>query len=205
MFYDEGMWKTKAGGGPCGFVYAPEEVEPPRATVGPYSVAVHLRTQPEVRRITVGMWDFTTTPDVAAVRSYLRSGGEGISDDVAAQAKTDWLAGVARPAQLPAPRRDELTQLVAEHRKPTPYDTMTAEIATPHVTWAKPLPDGPVRTLVVTRGVHFASVVRRLASTMIWDSAHRVGVAANAEAASSTERRIAAGIEITGNSHAKAD
>jgi len=149
LFYDEGMWKTKAGGGPCGFVYAPDEVEPPRVTVGPYSVAVHLRTKPEVRQITVGLWDFTTTPDVAAVRSYLRSGGEKISDDVTTLAKTDWFAGVVRPAQLPTPRREELTQLVAERRKPTPFDTMTAEIATPHVTWAKPLPDGPVRTLVV--------------------------------------------------------
>jgi len=149
LFYDEGMWKTKAGGGPCGFVYVPDEVEPPRVTVGPYSVAVHLRTKPEVRRITVGLWDFTTTPDVAAVRSYLRNGGEKISDDVATLAKTEWLADVARPAQLPTQRREELTQLVAERRKPTPYDTMTAEIATPHVAWAKPLPDGPVRTLVV--------------------------------------------------------
>jgi hypothetical protein len=130
-------------------VYVPDEVEPPGVAVGPYSVAVNLRTKPDVRRITVGLWDFTTTPDVAAVRSYLRSGGEGISDDVAALANTDWLAGVARPAQLPTPRREKLTQLVAERRKPTPYDTMTAEIATPHVTWAKPLPGGPVRTLVV--------------------------------------------------------
>jgi hypothetical protein len=119
LFYDEGMWKTKAGGGPCGFVYAPDEVEPPRVTVGPYSVAVHLRTKPEVRRMTVGLWDFTTTPDVAAVRSYLRSGGEIIADDVAALAKTDWLAGIARTAQLPKPRREELMQLVAERRKPT--------------------------------------------------------------------------------------
>jgi len=68
---------------------------------------------------------------------------------VAALAKTDWLGGGARPAQLPTPRREELMQLVAERRKPTPYDTMTTKIATPQLAWAKPLPDGPVRTLVV--------------------------------------------------------
>jgi len=59
--------------------------------------------------------------------------------------------------------------------------------------------------VVVTRGVHFASVVRRFTSTRIWDSEDKAGVAVNAKMASSIERRIAAGIEFTENSHAKVD
>ena len=149
LFYDQRMWKEKIGGGPCGFVYTPEEVEPVRLNVGPYSVAVHLRSKPNVRRITVGLWDFTATPDVAGVRTYLRDGGEQIANDFAAAAKADWLSATAPTARLPKSRNEELTRLVAERRKPTPFDTMTGEVVTPYVGWAKPLDRGAVRTLVV--------------------------------------------------------
>ena len=148
LLYDELFDEQDRGGGPCGVVYVPEEVETATTQLGTYPSTVSLRGKPGTRRITVGLWDFTVNRDVATVRRYLREAGAGISEDLARAAAADWNKGIPA-ARLPEEYARVLAQRAAERRRPTAYDEMTEQIVTPHVKWARPLAGGPVRTLVI--------------------------------------------------------
>jgi len=148
MYYDKGMAGTRATGGPCGLVHVPDEATV-KVSLGPYAVRTVLTSRPGKRQVTVGLWDFNTERDVEPNRAYLRRDGEVIARDVAAVARADWRAGPVPRAQLSQARADELRRQLERQLQPTPYDTMTDEIRTPHIRWAKPLPGGPVRALVV--------------------------------------------------------
>ena len=50
---------------------------------------------------------------------------------------------------MPGERAEMLRRLLQRRLQPTPFDRITTEVVTPHIRWAKPLPGGPVRTLVV--------------------------------------------------------
>jgi beta-galactosidase len=154
LLYDEGMDRDGTGGGPCGLVYVPDEVESAVVNLGEYGVVTTLRTKPDVRKITVGLWDFTFNREVDAVRRCLRRAGAVVAQDVASVARTDWRSEALPPAQLPADYAELLARQARRRRQPTPYDEMTSRIVTPHVPWGKPLVGGPVRTLVVAPRWH---------------------------------------------------
>ncbi len=149
LYYDKIMDGDPTGAGPCGLVYVPDEVASAKVIVGTYPITTKLVAKPGGRRITVGLWDFTRAGDLATQREYLGEGGAMIARDVAAVAAQDWNAGVLPAAKLPESRVAMLAERVQKRRRPTPYDEMTRKIVTPHVAWANPLPEGPVRVLVV--------------------------------------------------------
>ncbi|NOY80097.1 MAG: hypothetical protein GXP31_03735 [Kiritimatiellaeota bacterium] len=149
LFYDAGMaGTTRAMGGPCGMVYAPAQARV-RVDVGPYSVQPVLVAQPGSRRITVGIWDFSADPDLEACRAYLKTAGAKIAADVAEIADKDWVAQPLPPARLPEMRLRRVREMQKRRRQPTPYDTMTDTVRSPHVPFARPLAGGPISALIV--------------------------------------------------------
>ncbi len=148
LLYDELYDKDDRGGGPCGLVYVPQEVDSAVTSLGSYGVTTTLKAGADRRTITVGLWDFTFNRDVATVRRYLRDAGPMIAADVARVAAADWHKEVP-PAQLPDAYQAQLAKRAAERRQSTPYDEMTRRVVTPHVKWACPVQGGPVRTLAI--------------------------------------------------------
>lgn len=149
VFYDAKAQKRGAGGGPCGFVYLPAEVQSARVALGSYAVNTTLKAKPGGRTVTVGLWDYSLYDHLNRIGSALQEGTTQLNEDLQQVAAADWAGG-----ELPAPRvpdalANAYDEMIAERRVPTPYDQMSSEIVTPHVPWARPLADGPIRTLVV--------------------------------------------------------
>jgi hypothetical protein len=130
-------------------VYVPDELDAAVVGLGPYNVRTTLRGKPGGRKITLGVWDFTPKHEAEPVRRYLVESGPTIADDLALLAKTDWLAGPVPATRLTPSRVEKLAKAAQTRRRPTPFDEMTDTVVTPHVAWAKPLPGGPVRLLVI--------------------------------------------------------
>ncbi len=149
LLYDELLQTVKTAAGPCGVVYVPDELDAAVVGLGPYNVRTTFRNKPGGRKITLGVWDFTPQHEAAPIRRYLAESGPTIADDLARLAETDWLAGPVPATQLTPSRVAELAKVVEARRRPTSFDQMTNTVVTPHVAWAKPLPGGPVRLLVV--------------------------------------------------------
>jgi hypothetical protein len=149
LFYDELLQTQKTAAGPCGVVYVPDELDAAVVGLGPYNVRTTLRGKPGGRKITLGVWDFTPKHEAEPVRRYLVESGPTIADDLALLAKTDWLAGPVPATRLTPSRVEKLAKAAQTRRRPTPFDEMTDTVVTPHVAWAKPLPGGPVRLLVI--------------------------------------------------------
>jgi len=144
LYYDKGM-----RGGPCGLVYVPDEVDSVLVNLGPYNVNTTLTARPGGRQVTIGLWDFTLVKDRAANRGYLTKDGLRVASDLAAVARVDWLGAALPDAWMPEDRAEMFARRRRRRLEPTPFDRMTTEVVTPHIPWARPLPDGPVRTLVV--------------------------------------------------------
>lgn len=149
LLYDELLQRQKTAAGPCGVVYAPDELDAAVVGLGPYNVRTTLRGKPGGRKITFGVWDFTPQHEAEPVRRYLVDSGPAIADDLALLARTDWLAGPVPATRLAPSRAEQLAKAARTRRRPTPFDEMTDTVVTPHVAWAKPLPAGPVRLLVI--------------------------------------------------------
>lgn len=148
LYHDDRMRRERVGGGPCGLVYAPEEVAPVRVGLGDYAVTTQLVTKPNTRKITVGLWDFTSIADAEVMRAHLRRDGCLIAQDLAIVAAADWNQPLSAP-RMSANYAAFLADIARGRLEPTAYDQMTGQIVTPHVAWAKPLSSGPLRTLVV--------------------------------------------------------
>ena len=144
LYYDKGM-----RGGPCGLAYAPDEIDSVLVNLGPYSVNTVLTARPGGRQVTVALWDFTFVKDRVANRSYLTTHGLRVASDLAAVARADWLGAALPDAWMPDDRARMFRRLLRRRLQPTPFDRMTTEVVTPHIPWARPLPGGPVRALVV--------------------------------------------------------
>lgn len=148
LYYDARMTREHFGGGPCGVVYVPAEVDPVRVGLGSYSISTRLVTKPDSRKITVGLWDFTAIADAEVMAEHLRRDGGLISKDLAAVASSDWSGPLAAPA-LSASYAGFLAGTAKKRFEPTPFDQMTGQVVTPHLKWGKPLAGGPVRALMV--------------------------------------------------------
>jgi hypothetical protein len=147
MYYDPGM-AGRTRGGPCGLVYAPQEVASVSVNLGPYSVYTTLTAKPGERKITLGLWDFTGIGDVATMRRHLTHDTATIAADLQAVAHADWEQAI--PAvRLGKAYAGFLAGRVQDRNRSTAYDEMTSQVVTPHVPWAKPLSGGPLRVLVV--------------------------------------------------------
>jgi len=149
LLYDELLQTVKTAAGPCGVVCVPAELDAAVVGLSPYNVRTTFRSKPGGRKITLGVWDFTPQHAAAPLRRYLVESGPTIAADLALMAETDWLAGPVPATRLTPSRLEELAQAAQARRRPTPFDEMTNTVATPHVAWAKPLPGGPVRVLVI--------------------------------------------------------
>ncbi len=149
VFYDAGMAGTaRAAGGPCGLVYVPSEATV-RVALGPYSVRPVLTTRPGRRRITVGLWDFSADPDLAACRAYLRNSGAAAAAALAAIAGRDW-AAAALPAATPSKYlAARLKKLLKLRSRPTAYDSMTSAVRSRAAAFGRPLAGGPLSALII--------------------------------------------------------
>lgn len=148
LYYDGRMTREHVGGGPCGVAYVPDEVEPVRVGLGPYSISTRLVATADSRKVTVGLWDFTPIADASVMAEHLRRDGGLIAKDLAAVASSDWHKPLAGPS-LSASYAGFLATTAKKRFEPTPFDQMTGEFVTPHLRWAKPLAGGPVRALFV--------------------------------------------------------
>ncbi len=148
LFADPGMKPPRRRAGPCGLVYAPDELASVAIGTG-YSVNTTLKAKPGGRTITVGLWDFTSIGEAAAMTENLRRDGPTIAQDLAAVARADWSAGPLPAARISGSYAKLLADIAARRNRSTAYDEMTNQIVTPHRAWAKPLVGGPVRMLVV--------------------------------------------------------
>jgi hypothetical protein len=83
FFFDAIRAKESGGDGPCALAYVRDEVSAANVSLGAYAVTTRLRAKPGGRKITVGLWDFTSIADVESNRAYLREGGVMISKDLA--------------------------------------------------------------------------------------------------------------------------
>ncbi|MCK5802170.1 MAG: beta-galactosidase, partial [Lentisphaeria bacterium] len=101
----------------------------------------------ESGRASVAIWDFAETDDNAANIAYLKKNTSSSLTDLRSVAASDWSSPGTVVKILPEARRSLFK--TARKFESTPYDTFTAEIATPHRRWAKPLDGGPVRVLVI--------------------------------------------------------
>ena len=147
LYHDPGM-AGRAAGGPCAVVYVPRELAAATVNLGPYSVSTTIAAAPGGRKITLGLWDFTGLGEQSAIRPRLERNAAAIAADLQAVATADWQRAI------PAVRLGKdyvgfLAGVVRDRARPTPYDEMTTQVATPHVLWAKPLAGGPLRVLLV--------------------------------------------------------
>ncbi|MBT3379385.1 MAG: hypothetical protein HN742_32925 [Lentisphaerae bacterium] len=144
--HDKGTARDHGYGG-CAAMAVPEELVSATAEITAYPIWVTFRFRPESGHATVALWDFAETSDNAANIAYLKKSTPTFVDDLRSAAEADWSNPSTAVDILPTVRRNLFNS--AREFEPTPYDTFTSEVATPHQRWAKPLDGGPVRILVI--------------------------------------------------------
>lgn len=144
--HDKGTAQDQAYGG-CAALALPEELVSSNVEVTEYPVWITFSFRPESGHANVALWDFAEASDNTASIAYLKEITSSSLADLRSVPAADWSNPSAAVNALPEARRSRFKS--ARKFESTPYDTFTAEIATPHRRWAKPLDGGPVRVLVI--------------------------------------------------------
>ncbi|MBT7300618.1 MAG: hypothetical protein HN849_13945, partial [Victivallales bacterium] len=144
--HDKGTAKGQASGG-CAAMALPEELASTTVEVTDYPIWTTFHFRPESGQASVAIWDFAETSDNVANIAYMKKSTDSSLADLRSVAASDWSNPSAVVKILPEARRSLFK--TARKFEPSPYDTFTGDIATPHRRWAKPLDGGPVRVLVI--------------------------------------------------------
>ena len=144
IYYD----KEKSAG-PCGMVYVPDELQNIVVNIKPVQINTIMIAKPGTRHLTIGLWDFSRVRgDYSDKTGYITEYPDNalhIAKDLRAIAKTDWMNTPLPKMWIPDKQRKKYLR----RNLPTPFDQITTNVVTPHISWAKPLAGGPVRTLVI--------------------------------------------------------
>lgn len=145
----EDTTEGRPGNGPAGLLLGtPEAFSEVTVPVGNYAVTTRLNLKPEARSFALGLYSFPVLPDLQQTREYFRASATQEAEWLGTQAADD-LVKPLPPLPLPESRRQALRQASARlfDRGVETWAPSREGLDFP---WARKLPGGPVRALILT-------------------------------------------------------